>query len=431
MKIKIDKVSGLIESNNFLRAFWAELRNRFGKCAWNYQPFKNGTSQIIFLGWADINQKQAIPISLRYSQRTTVSEVHFGEQFGEPVDESSDLGQHLKAAVYKGYQRRNNPDTHILQVPFSSLYRALAPYSGEWFEISPHQHPISLLKLKIRAFDDIDAKAEFLRISSYLRDILSVETNSLFWHSSQEAMQNIKSSKESEKSVCPDVNTFVPNQEWIDNIPHHNDYLLISSQAFQFLDRIISKDELSLKEDAFIRSCHHFHVAREQDASIYDRLVYSGEQKNEDGSTITLRFQEHPRLTSVSMLSRRAEEIATMLYISAIEVASSIDFDYSETCTTCNQKQYHISARVVDYVKKYFGLEEGDYFSKIFKSYYNKRSKYLHEGIFLRDHSYTGTTIPRLNPLSDSGVSQNTSVSLINLREQTAYMLRQQLKCII
>jgi hypothetical protein len=69
MKIKIDNISGLLESNNFLRALWAELRSKFGKCAWNYQPFKDGSSQTIFLGWADINQEKVISISLTYSQR--------------------------------------------------------------------------------------------------------------------------------------------------------------------------------------------------------------------------------------------------------------------------------------------------------------------------------------------------------------------------
>lgn len=427
MKIKIDNISGLLESNNFLRAFWAELRNRFGKCAWNYQPCKDGTSQTIFLGWADINQEQVIPVSLTYSQRTIVSGIHFGEQFGKPIDEESDLGQQLKDAVNKAYQRRNSPDIKILQVPVSSLYRSLAPYSGQWFEILPDQHPISLLRIKIRAFDKIDAEAEFLRISSYLLDVLSVETNSLFWLLGQEDRQDIASDMESEDSACPELNTFVSDEKWMDDIPHCNGYLLISYQAVQFLDRILSKNELSTNEETFIRSCHHFHVAREQDALIDDRLCFSGEQNNEDEST-TLFFQERPRFRSASMLSKRGEEIATVLYMSAIEVAATIDSHPSERCTTCGQEQYKISARVVDYVKKYLALEEEHHLIKVFKFYYNKRSKYLHAGVVISDRSYTGTTIPRLDPSSDSGVSPKTLVSLINLREWIGYMLRQQLK---
>jgi hypothetical protein len=79
---------------------------------------------------ADINQEQGIRISLTYSQKTIVSGIYFGEQFGKPIDEASELGQQLKDAADKAYQRRNSPDTQILHVPVSSLYRSLAPYSG-------------------------------------------------------------------------------------------------------------------------------------------------------------------------------------------------------------------------------------------------------------------------------------------------------------
>jgi hypothetical protein len=407
MKIKIDNISGLLESNNFLRAFWAELRNRFGKCGWNYQPVKDGTSQTIFLGWADINQEQVIVISLKYSQRTIVSEIHFREESGEPIDETSELGQQLKDTAEKAYQRRNSPDTETLRVKVSSLHSSLAPYCGQWFKISPDQHPISLLHIKIRAFDKIDAEAELLRISSYLLDVLSIETNSLFWLLGQEDRQDIASNMESEDSACPEINTFVSDEEWMDGTPRHNGYLLISYQAVQFLDRVLSKNELSTDEETFIRSCHHFHVARDQDALIYDRCLKSG-----------------------SMISRRGEEISTVLYMSAIEVASTIDSHPSGKCTTCGQEQYKISARVVEYAKKYLRLEEEDPIIKLFKSYYGKRSKYLHAGVVISDRSYTGTTIPRLDPSSDSGVSQKTSVSLINLQEWISYMLRQQLKSI-
>ena len=233
-------------------------------------------------------------------------------QFGKPIDEASELGQQLKDSADKAYQRRNSPDTRILHVPVSSLYRSLAPYSGQWFEISPDQHPVSLLSIKIRAFDKIDAEAEFLRISSYLLDILSVETNSLFWLSGQEDRQDITANMESGKLAYPEINTFVSDEEWMDDIPHCNGYLLISSQVIQFLDRILSKNKLSVEEEAFIRSCHHFHVAREQDALIHDRLVFSGEQKNEDGSS-TLFLQEHPQFKPAPMFSRRAGSLGIMV----------------------------------------------------------------------------------------------------------------------
>lgn len=429
MKIKVNNISGLVESNNFLRALWAELRYRFGKCAWLYQPHKVGKSQTIFLGWADINQKQSIPISLTYSQKSIVSGIYFGALSGEHIEEASNLGQQLKDAVNKAYQHRNNPDTVILQVPVSSLHSSLAYYSGEWFEISPKQHPFFLLTIKLKAFDEIDAEAEVLRLSSYVLDVLSVETNSLFWLLSQEESQDIASDIEPEELLCPTINTFVGDEKWMEDIPHCNEYLVISSQAVQFLDRILSKEELNNKEKTFIRSCHHFHVAREQEVLTSNRLLFSGERKNEEGST-SLLMKKDPRFKLPSKFSTRNREIATVLYMSTIEVASKIDFDYSKKCKACGQNEYKISARVVDYVKKYLLSEEESYFCKIFKAYYSKRSNYLHEGVVLIDHSSTGTTIPQLNPSSDSGVFQSLSVDVHSLRDWVGYMLRQQLKSI-
>jgi len=428
MKIKLEKISGLIESNNFLRALWAELRDKFGKCTWSYRPRKNENSKTISLGWVNINQKKLISVSITYTQRTIVGEIHFGEEeFNEPLKESSQLGQQLKDAVNKAYHRRNNPDTITLAVPISSLYRSLAPYSTQWFQISPTQHPISLLSVQVKAFDQIDAEAEALRVSSYVLDILSVETNSLFWLLDKDEIQDITSEIESEELTYPEVNIFVSNEEWMEDVPDHNEYLLISSQAVQFLDRILSQEELSDKEKIFMRACHHFHVAREQDVLRSNQLIPVGEQKNEDGS-ITLLRQEDSRFKSAVRFSRRAEEIATVLYMSTVEAAAKVDFNISEKCCECGQMRYESSARVIDYVKKYLISEKGNPLFKIFTSYYTKRSDYLHKGIVLRDHSYTRTPIPQLDTSLKSVESQKTSVDVSILRKWIGYMLRQQLK---
>lgn len=427
MKIAVSGISSLIDSNIFLRAFWSELRNRFGKCAWHYQPFKDGSSRTIFLGWANINKERTVSISLSYSQKSIVNGIHFGEQFDETIDESSELGRQLKDAVKTAFDHRHKPSIETFQLPISSLYSSLSPYSGQWFEILPNQHPISLLSIKVRAFDYEDAKTEILRVVSPILDVLSVETNNLFWLYKTEDNQVNISKAELGEMLYPEVNNFVTDEKWMDEIPINNGYLLLSSQAIQFIDRILSKDELSSAEDAFISSCHHYHIARSQDALIYNRLFSCGKQENEDGS-VEFHLQEDSRLKTASMFSRRAEEIATVLYMSAIEVASTIDSNPPKKCSNCGQEQYKISARVVDYVTKYLGLKEGHHLSKVFKSHYEKRSKYLHAGVMLTDNSYTGTTIPRLDPSSDSGVSQRTSVLLANLREWIGYMLRQQLK---
>jgi hypothetical protein len=132
------------------------------------------------------------------------------------------------------------------------------------------------------------------------------------------------------------------------------------------------------------------------------------------------------RTSLAAEFSRRAEEVATVLYISAIEVASAIGVPRAGTCKTCGQEIYKISTRVVDYVAS--RMKGSSPVSDIFKSYYRKRSKYLHAGFVLADHSYAGVTMPLLDPSSDSGVTQLTSVSLVNMREWTGYLLRSQLR---
>ncbi|WOD41049.1 hypothetical protein [Nodosilinea sp. E11] len=421
MKIKINGITSLADSNRFLRALWAELRKQFGKFAWNYQPSKDGTSQTIFLGWGN-----GIPISLLYSQKSIVNGVLFGNGSSEPVDEASELGLKLKQSVVAALQHRNIPKTEILEVPISSLYSSLAPYKGEWLEILPGQRPISLLTVRVKAFDETDAKTELFRISSFILDVLSIETNNMFWIDSQKQDKVYELKLGTEEAVCPEVNTSPNDEEWIDTYPSHNGYMLISNQAIQFLDRILSKDELSSTESLFIRSCHHYHMARIQDALIYNRLYSPNSQPNDEPLGIIL--EEDPRFKEAPIFAGRANEIATVLYMSAIEVVSMIDANPSEKCTSCGQEQYRISARVAEYVNKY---DEGGHLSKVFKSLYSKRSKYLHAGALLSDHAYVGTTIPKLDPSSDSGMSEMISVPVINLREWTGYMLRQQLKSLL
>lgn len=105
MKITINEITSLSDSNRFLRSLWAELRRQFGKFGWNYQPLKDGSSQTIFLGWGG-----GIPIFLSYSQTSIVNGIHFGEDFGESIDESSKLGQQLKQAVDAVLQNRHHPE---------------------------------------------------------------------------------------------------------------------------------------------------------------------------------------------------------------------------------------------------------------------------------------------------------------------------------
>jgi hypothetical protein len=444
MKVPVLGLSDGTDSNNFLRSLWAEMRSRFGKCAWNYQPFKEGPSNTIFLGWADINQNQAIPISLTYKQRSILNGVLFGEQFDPQIDATSILGQKLKDAVNVALKTRRSPKRFSLQTSVATLRFPVAPYVGDWFAIKPSRTSNFLITLTVKAYDQEDAKTEFLRAIPNVLDILAVETNHLFWLVSTHESRNtnreafwprfwswlrllLNVPEEEKESICPPQNTFVADEGWIDDLPTQNGYLLISAAGRMLIDKVIAKDELTDAEEIFTRACHHFHVAREQDALVSDRLFFAGTRMHKEGSA-ELFIQKNPRLTMAAELSKRAEELATVLYMSAVEVASVLGTPKPDTCATCGQEQYRISARVVNYVKEHMPKGGRDHMASIFKTHYNKRSKYLHAGIVLTNRAYTGTTIPILDSTSDSGMTQLSTVLVINLREWIGYMLRQQLK---
>jgi hypothetical protein len=109
------------------------------------------------------------------------------------------------------------------------------------------------------------------------------------------------------------------------------------------------------------------------------------------------------------------------MYISALEVASSIEGVSAKKCECCGQPIYSISKRVRTYVQQNLGTNVSDGY---IKPLYNTRSKYLHEGLTISENNYTGSTIPQLDSDMDHGVSYQISPSPINLREYTSYCLR-------
>ena len=154
-----------------------------------------------------------------------------------------------------------------------------------------------------------------------------------------------------------------------------------------------------------LRAFHHFHVAREQDALVNDRVrTLPIRAEGQDG--VLFQLEDDPSLNAAAKFSRRAEELAAVLYLSAVEVASAIDAPPAQSCPQCGQQQYRISARVVDYIGSHTPEAGRESMRRVFKKRYASRSRYLHAGAVLVDHTYTGTTIPRLDPSTESGATE-------------------------
>lgn len=213
----------------------------------------------------------------------------------------------------------------------------------------------------------------------------------------------------------------------MDEYPSVGAWSLISKEAHALIDAWMSVDRLTDTEDTFARACHHYHAAREQDALVYDGLITTG-MRNDGSGEYEAYVGVDSRLALAAKFSRRAEEIATVLYISSVEVASSINSPPSTKCRECGQERHRIGSRVVEYATLRMQPGSSKYIAEVFKDHYKSRSRYLHAGVVLVDQTYTGTTIPLLDPSSDSGVIQRTSVKLLLMREWVGFMLRRQLK---
>jgi hypothetical protein len=437
MKFDVADLRDLRDTNAFLRSLCAQIRATFGKCAWSYQPHKEGETQTIFLGLMDVGAERTISVAMKCRTRSIVSSIHFGELFDEDVHPESDLGRRLASAITKALASRSDPKEVILRTSVEALRGVLAPYRGDWFAVVPSGPRQMELSLRVHGFDEEDARAEFLLRLPLVLDVMAVETNHLYWPSSEKrqalvaAMQAAGSPGEGNEAAedgdPPEWNTFSLDDDWIDEYPVIGSYAQMSRQARDLIDRLVSPTETSNTDRDFARACHHFHVGREQDALVYDRTIMLPARRLEDG-TISLPLEEDTRLTLAAEFSRRAEELATVLYMSAIEVASSIGTPAPAKCDHCGQEQYKISSRVVDYVVRRTPDGGKDYLRSVFKSHYAKRSKYLHAGTVLVDRTYTGTTIPLLDPSSDSGATQRTSVLLTNMRQWAGFLLRQHLR---
>jgi hypothetical protein len=221
-----------------------------------------------------------------------------------------------------------------------------------------------------------------------LVDFLSVETNAPFRLTKAPSM---------DKTIVFG-NELFQDDDFIDDFPIKNGYLVISKEGKEFIDKLTSiEHEVSLEVDLFLKACSHFHTARMLE-----------EQMHDIGDGIVL-----------TMFGGNKVELANTLYLSALEVVTLIGFT-EEKCECCGQPKYQITRRVKDLTSKYLPK----HLVKDFIDYYDKRSKYLHRGMKLVTETPTSSIIPLLDPDDKSGCDYPYKVPLINIREYVSYCLR-------
>lgn len=162
----------------------------------------------------------------------------------------------------------------------------------------------------------------------------------------------------------------------------------------------------------------HFHAGRKFDAQINDTHI--PQEVEITKSRVEIELIPRENLINARQVNANIQEMATVSYISALEVLSTIVYDSTvERCSNCNQNVYSISSRVKDLLHKYLPKHT----AKQVHKYYSSRSKFLHEGKLLT-HTYIGNTIPQLDCNSESGCVVPCEIPLKNLREYVSFCIR-------
>jgi hypothetical protein len=380
-------ITNVDDSNDFLRCLWAEMAIEFGKCGWQYAPYKDGAKNKITFGWMDINQESPLEVGITYIEKGSINNIFFKLNYGkDEINKGTELYQGLKRVVNTAKQNVGQLETKYFRTVIQSYY-PLMSYRTDTYTIEPMNNGITQLSFGIKAYDKNQARGYITQKATQLMNFLSVETNSVFNLPTVDDEGVIKVGKE-----------IFQETDFIDGHSVKDDFFVISEEGKQFIKILTDTESLSPEIELFLNACSHFHSARKQEESML----------HTDPSGMTVRH-----------LGGDETELATTLYLSALEVVTLIGFK-EDKCETCGQPKFQITKRVKELTAKYLP----NHLVKDFIDYYDKRSKYLHVGIRLNTETPTRSFIPLLDPSDNRGCDSPSKVSTINIREYVSYCLR-------
>src|SRR5208283_3971189 len=364
-------IDNLQDANLFLRALWAEFRRKCGTCAWQYTPYMDGQKKTIFIGFADINRPEGtVEISVIYAQRGTIHSISFDHSKDQPVDLKSELGDLIQQSVKSAIEKMGKPDRHSYAVKVEGLYVPPRDYVGDSFSFEPISKRRFNLTMAVHAFDETDAKPEFVRKMRQVLNVLSVESNSAFW-------PLIAGQVEDDEPLAQPLDKyeiFAETPDWMDDCPVRDGRILISREGEKLIDMVAGGGPLSEDAGTFLRACNHFHVARKYAAQILDPVeLGEAEQVGENDFVMPMSIRNR-RLEAAGQMGDAHAEITGALYMSAMEVTAKIGQQKAEVCKECGQLRHKIAQRVTDLMKKC----GGEHLARIAKGYYGQRSQYLH-----------------------------------------------------
>ncbi|MEK4712609.1 hypothetical protein [Sporosarcina sp. FSL K6-5500] len=364
------------------------MDKEFGTCRWYYAPLKQGEKNRIIFGSMDIGMEHPITSGITYKERGTINNLFFWRNFEEePIDKGTELYTRLKKVINITHENIGLLKTYKHSVVIKGYYPIMR-YTNENFSIRPTVDNENIFTCNVSAYDANQASGLFFKKVTNLLDFLSVETNTIYRRTPY---------KPSDNTVSHEKELFQEDRDFIDNISMDENNILISREGYKLIEMLTSIDELSPDMQLFLKACSHFHTGRAMEDSLY--VGREGQLVSVGGGNKT--------------------EVATTLYLSALEVITLIGFE-EEKCSDCGQSKFQIGRRVKQLTSRYLPKE----LVKEFTGYYDKRSKYLHAGEKLITETPTKNSVPLLDPDEISGCLTSYRISVKNVGEYVRYCIR-------
>ncbi len=425
------KYDSITETNLFLRALWAFLRDG-QRMGWQTFGAKDTSKQTILIGHlssATLNTAKAV--SVAYHKRGCMSKLIILECNNNEIggkDKDFIIDAVRRAQAYKKFLTPQRIST-----AYSSPYQfRLSPYqSDEIYLGTVSEHALCIARFDILAFDKEDgdyiAKKAIFKIADFLSASCSIPIH--VGAKVYEETQHVKTRENSmeiylteasdigsrpiisvadliDVTIKENINKFC-DESWVDEYPKYSACLQLPKSTLTGINQMLS-------------GIHHRPFSQYESAT----RLYNTACKYEKLSGMSKGYYG----LEIIDLDLSPVEIANTLFMSSFEALANVVDDSVETCKTCNQPKYKIRQKVLCLFKTYFG---SDVNLKMIDQYYIDRSSYVHMGIHLGDRSYAHVSTPQLDA-SDRGMASQTSMTNLHImREVGGELFRRVLKDII
>ncbi|MFC5714379.1 hypothetical protein ACFPU1_16660 [Thalassorhabdus alkalitolerans] len=405
---------GIIDSdqaNEFLRSLWAEIATEFGSCGWSYMPYKDIQGKRIHFGVMAAGQ-HALAVSISYKDRGSIINLYFDyPDTKKSLELDSPLGQQLKRVVRKARRNMGNYQKYLVTEQIKS-YFPLSFYETKFFKSGLLSEEVTEISFPVWAYDNNQCNGLAVQKLNQIMDFLAVETNVPFWKNPEKMKIHAKSTAVLKTEQYQD-------DDFISEYSLQNDCLVISKKGKAFLDFMINNNDINEDLNKFLNACYHFHTARKYDAQIFDYKGYKHTLSEDESRLEVDIYTKNKDLETAFRLGNSHTEIASTLYMSALEVVTLIGFK-EDKCDSCGQTKFSIMRRVKELASKYLNPVAADSLS----DYYNKRSEYLHKGSILTNPTPSFSSVPLLDKDDNTGTNFPVKVMVDHLREDTSYILR-------